>query len=243
MMHRYVILCLGALALSSISLAKQMNARDFFKTEAQVSLAEAAAEGHTGKLEVLVSSGADVNAQGIEGMTTLLWAVLQSSKAGASWLLEHGADPNVVFVRDGSCATSIAAAQEDPEYLTEILAHGGNVNIRNPLNGRTPLNYAIVMQRNDNVRMLISHGADMGAIDHLGSTPLIEAAQAQRYELVYDMLLAGADPTQAMPKWKGMTLLSVIRQSHVPPGTPAHAWRGNVIELLKQRGLDVASAP
>lgn len=241
MMHRYLILCVGALVLAtdSICLAEQMKARDFFKTEIQMSLAEAAAEGHTDRMEVLVASGADVNARGIDGMTALLWAVLQSSKTGVSWLLAHGADPNVIFTRDGSCATSIAAAQEDPDYLKEVLAHGGNVNIRNPLNDRTPLSNAIIMQRNENARALIAHGADMGVVDHLGITPLIMAAEAQRYELVYDMLLAGADPTQAMPKWKGMTLLTVIRQSHVPPSTARYGWQVKVIALLKQKGFDV----
>jgi uncharacterized protein len=239
MMRRLILVLACACFGSSLCWAGQMNVREFFKSEAQLSLAEAAAEGHTDELQRLVTAGAQVNAPGAEGMTALYWALSRGSKKGVSWLLEHGADPNIIFVRDGTSATSLAAMQHDPWFLKEILAHGGDVNIRNPLNGRTPLFDALAGGRIDNARVLISAGADMNTFDHLGLTPLIEAAANQKYELVYDMLVAGADATVKIPKWKGKTLLSVIRRSRLPPGSPPYEWQLKVIELLKQKGLDV----
>jgi ankyrin repeat protein len=172
-------------------------------------------------------------------MTAILWALSRLSKPGVAWLLEHGANPNVIFAHDGSSTMYLAASTEDPWFLKEILEHGGDVNIRNPLNGRTPLAQAIAAGQKQNARALIAAGADMNTFDTTGLPPLIFAAANQKYDLVYDMLVAGADPQISPPKWHGKTLLSVIRRSTVPPEAPPYQWQLKVIELLKQKGLDV----
>lgn len=150
----------------------------------------------------------------------------------------HHANPNIIFQRDGTCSTSFAAKLDDPWFLDEVLAHGGNVNIRNPQNGRTPLFEAIASGRKDNARRLIAAGAGMNTLDRLGETPLIMAAVSQKFDLVYDMLLAGADPT-TKTSWNGATILYVVRHSTVLPTAPEYQWKLKVVELLRQRGLDV----
>ena len=189
------LLLVGAcsMLLSPVSWG-QGSASEFFVSTQQASLAEAAAEGRVQSLDQLVKHGADPNAAGRDGMTASYWAVLHRSKAGLQYLLEHGANPNVIFSRDGTSATSIAAKLEDPWFLSEILAHKGDVNIRNPLNGRTPLFEALYSGRNSNARLLIAKGADINVHNYLGSTPLTLAVGNQRFDLAYDMLLAGADP-------------------------------------------------
>lgn len=234
-----VAACIYSVIGNSFSWAGEMKASDFFKSTTELSLAEAAAAGRTDKLDKLLAGGANVNARGVDGMTAVLWAMSRRSKKGVAWLLEHGADPNVVLTLDGTSAISLAAMQEDSWFLKEVLAHGGNVDLKNPLNGHTPLLDAMAGGLDDNARLLIGAGANMDTFDNLGLTPLIEAALTQRYELVYDMLVAGADPTTKIAHWNGQTLLSVIRRSRVPPGAPPYAWQLKVIELLKKKGLDV----
>jgi hypothetical protein len=51
--------------------------------------------------------------------------------------------------------------------------------------------------------------------------------------------VAGADPTFSPSGWHGKTLLSMIKRSRVTPNAPAYQWQLKVVELLKQRGLDV----
>ena len=240
-MRPYFLMAVSTLVLisSTFGWAGQMKAADFLKGT-QLSVAEAAADGRTDELEKLVSKGADVNAQGVDGMTALYWAMAHSSKKGVNWLLTHRANPDVIFTRDGSSATSLAAMQEDPWFLKEVLSHGGDVNFCNPLNEHTPIFDALAAHRDDNVRALIGAGADMNTYDQLGLTPLVEAAANQRYEVVYDMLIAGADPTMTVPKGRGnKTILSVVRRSQVRPDAPPYQWQFKVIELLKQKGLDV----
>src|SRR5579885_1313166 len=105
---RKAILATGLL-LSSLCVTAAMNAKEFFKTSQEQSFAVAAADGRTEDLERLVAHGANVNARGLDGMTPLYWAMEHESKDGVSWLLNHGADPNAVFARDGTSATSLAA--------------------------------------------------------------------------------------------------------------------------------------
>lgn len=216
-----------------------MSAGDFFNPGPQRSLAEAAERGRTEELQRLVTGGADVNAQGADGMTALYWATGHLSKKGVSWLLDHGANPNVEFKRDGTSATSVAATLP-PWFLHEILAHGGDLNYRNPMNERTPIFDALLANQDENVRTLIAAGADMNTYDHVGLTPMVTAAVEWKYQLVYAMLNAGANPTVRVPKGRSdRTLLWFASRNFVPQGDPQYAWKLKVIALLKEKGFDV----
>ena len=126
---------------------------------------------------------------------------------------------------------------DDSWYLTEILKHGGDVNLVNPVNGRTPIFDALNAARTHNVTILIAAGTNLNVFDRLHQTPPMVACATQRIELLYDMLIAGADPTVRDPA--GITLLSYIRRSMVPRSDP---WMAKVIDNLKATGLDVDSA-
>lgn len=178
----------------------------------------------------------DVSPKGVDA--ALYRAVGRASRNEVERLLEQGANPNVVFARDGTSAVSLAAKQEDPWFLREILGHGGDMNLRNPLNGRTPLVEAMASGRHGNAQTLIAAGADLNTRDSIGLTPLLGAAMNQKYELVYDMLVAGADPTMKMGRSE-KSLLWVVRKHPLPSDAPAYQWQMKVIDLLKQRGLDV----
>jgi uncharacterized protein len=247
MIRRYLQASATALVLVvSFNCWAALTASDFFKSGTQLSFVRAAAEGRTDELERLVAKGANVNALGADDMTALWWAMLHSSKKGVSWLLDHEANPNITFARSGTVflsgtsATSLAAMLADPWFLKEVLTHGGDVNYRNPLNLHTPIFDALAADRQDNVRTLIAAGAEMNTYDHLEMTPLLEAAANQRFELVYDMLNAGADPTMTIARGKtNKTILTLIRTSSVSPDAPSYQWKLKVAELLRQKGLDV----
>jgi uncharacterized protein len=237
-LSRRGLLSVFTLVFGWSSVAQGVSPNDFFKSREQAAMAEAAADGRTQTLDKLLAEGAKVNAQGQDGMTALYWAMGKSSEAGLDWLLQHGADLNVIFTRDGTSAMEVAAIRENPLFLQQVLAHGGDINLRNPISGTTPIFRALAAGRTENVRTLIAAGADMNVVDHLGLTCVAEAAANQRYQLVYEMLVAGADPTVRVGR-KQATLLSFIRISKVAPPDPEYPWQLKVIDLLQQKGLDV----
>lgn len=219
--------------------ANAKNANEFFKPRDQLALATAAAAGRTAEMEASVNRGAKVNFQGVGGMTALIWALGHESKEGVSWLLMHGADPNLVYAPDGNSCVTIAAMEEDPWYLEQMLAHGGNPNYQNPLNKHTPLMNAIVPVHPDNAKALLAAGADPNTFDHQGFPALFNAAGSSRYEMVYYMLEAGANPVFAIGSRHKNSLVWVLQQSRAEPGTPLYEWLTKVKDLLKQKGVDV----
>jgi ankyrin repeat protein len=239
LLRRLKRLCALSFLLLSLDVANAKNADEFFKPRDQLALATAAAAGRTADMEASVRRGANVNFQGVGGMTALIWAVGHESKEGVSWLLNNGADPNLVYAPDGNSCVTIAAMEDDPWFLKEILAHGGNPNYQNPINKHTPLMNAIVPVHPDNAKALLAVGADPNTFDHQGYPALFNAAANQRFEMVYDMLQAGADPTFSTPRRGGNALVRVLQQSRAEPGTPLYEWLTKVKYLLKEKGLDV----
>lgn len=232
-----------------------MKAGDYFEAGPQRALAEASGKGRTEEIGKLLSGGAKINFQGREGMTALLWAFLQQNKKGYQYLLEKGADPNLQMtestltsdgVTDGSSAVSLAAMHEDPWYLEITLKHGGNPNIVNPVKGVTPVFQCIMLldrshpqPRLEQLKMLIAAGADLNARNRSDITPLMYAVRLNRYDIAYLMLQAGADP-ERKTKWD-TTVVYEIKESRTDPKSELYQWRAKVIELLKEKGIDVES--
>jgi ankyrin repeat protein len=225
-------------------------AKFFFNPE-QRAFADAVAAGNEGQLEKLTSNGADVNSKGKAGMTYVYWAIWKRSKRGLTYLLAHGADPNVVMdskrlpivplpeVLEGTSPVSLAAKLEDPWYLKALTEHGADINLRNPVSGHIPVWEALASGRHDNVRHLISLGADLNVVDANGFTVLAAAIGNQKFDLAYELLIGGADPKVTIAR-NGTTILTLLR--HVPiPDQPQLGWREKVIAQLGQQGLDVTN--
>jgi ankyrin repeat protein len=62
------------------------------------------------------------------------------------------------------------------------------------------------------VMALLAAGADPNPFDYRGFPGLFNAAANQRYEMVYHMLQAGADPTFSTPK-RGNALVWLLQSS------------------------------
>jgi hypothetical protein len=228
-----------------------MDARNFFERRAEQELANAIADGDESRIAYLESRGTSVAAQGKEGMTYVYWAVVNRSKGGLIYLLTHGADPNKIFnptgtqvaglpdVLYGTSPIAVAAKLEDPWFLRYLAEHGGDVNLTNPISGWSPLVEALASNRRENVRYLISRGADLNTIDSIGSTPLAFAIGNQVFDIAYELLVAGADPKIPLAR-NGATILATLRHTAIPD-PPQSGWREKVIELLEKNGLDVVN--
>jgi ankyrin repeat protein len=214
----------------------KMKAEDVFSAAADIALAEAAARGQIDKLSELLGHGAEVNARGKDGMTPLFWALIQGNKEGFKYLLEHGANPNLQDAQ-GTSVMSVSAALKDSVFLAVALKNGGNPNLVGQKSAKTPIFSSIENMTWDNLQLLIGAGANLDFKDRTGSTPLMRAAGINQYQIVYIMLKAGADPT-IKNNW-GYTILFPIKNNNINPAHELYQWRSRVIELLKERGMNV----
>lgn len=107
----------------------------------------AARNGMISAMAALVDRGANVNANPFRG-TPLLWAIYQDRVEAASWLLDHGANPDLPHDfggtghGKGAVAMHLAAQYESLECLKVLLARGANAFVTDEAYGGTPLGWA-----------------------------------------------------------------------------------------------------
>ena len=229
-------------------------ASDYFLTKPQLDLAIAAEKGKTNKMDALLRAGADVNARSKYGMTVLFWCLLQQNKNAFEFLLEHGADPNVQMDTNaptleetlglaGTSVMDVAPRKTDVWYLDQVLKHGGNPNLVNPVSKRTPIYWVMLSIRQENLKnmeILLAAGAQVNFQDgQRGYTPLMFAALSSRYDMAYTLLEAGADP--AIKDFHGDTIVRIANMNgpHLDQKGWRYPWYLKVMDVLKSKGMDM----
>jgi hypothetical protein len=175
------------------------------------SLHAAAREGNIEAARLLITQGAEVNAQDDKGFTPLHVAVREDrepvlkvgQKSIVQLLLAAGAD---VDARDKKGATPLhhAALLRRMRAAKQLLVGGANVNVAD-MRGETALHKAVKSECRELVERLIAGGADVNAADKDGWTPLHIAA-FHRCQEAFDLLVArGADPENRTGEGKSAT--------------------------------------
>lgn len=170
-----------------------MDARAAFPDASAGALAEAVAADDAAAVRAQVQAGADPNARGADDVNLLQIAMLAQAMDAFAMLLDMGADPNVPGL-GGATAVHGAAIADDPGYLRIVLERRGDPDARHGETGATPLALATGPRTNAQFRMLLAAGADAGAADRTGNTPLHKAAMINAGDHVLALLEAGADP-------------------------------------------------
>lgn len=169
------------------------HSRDIFFDVRAAELAEAAGRGDGRVVAALLAAGASLAMRGDRDVTLLQWMLLNRNLKGFETLLDAGADPGQPGL-DGDTAVHLAAAADDPAYLSALLARGVKPDVPNNRSGRTPLMAAMMAERDPQFDMLMKAGADPGRADAMGNTPLHVAAQINEPRRVLALLEAGAPP-------------------------------------------------
>jgi ankyrin repeat protein len=139
-----------------------------------VSLHIAAGSGNVPALELLWRF--DVNVNGIPGGVPPLryilgWAANTPERsAGVCWLLEHGADPNLVWSEPGDAPLHIVAERWDVPMIDLLTHHGADIHHRRP-DGRTPYTVASLHGNQEVAAWLLAHGAkdELSSLEHFVS--------------------------------------------------------------------------
>ena len=111
--------------------------------------------------KMLLYAGANVKATSrIGGYTPLLIASRDGDAPMIDALVAAGADPNNTTT-NGATALMMAAASGRVDAVKTLIAHGANVNAKEPVKGETALTFAAAKGRADVIRELAAHGADV----------------------------------------------------------------------------------
>ncbi len=137
--------------------------------------------------------------------TRLCNAFAARDKSSFLRLLDEGHDPNEASTK-GESVVHLAADVEDSFWLDNSLKRGGNANVENIRNRKTPIYYAIRSGNISNVQTLIDSGADVNHTDAYGSTPFLGAILRGCYDIAAVLVNSGADPRHVMPN--GATALN-----------------------------------
>lgn len=123
-------------------------AREFSQQELlDEALTWSARNGRINSMEVLVSRGANVNANPYRG-TALLWATYADQQEAAAWLLDHGADPDLRHDFGGAehghaaVAMHLAAQYGCLKVLRLLLERGARSDIADGAFNATPRGWA-----------------------------------------------------------------------------------------------------
>lgn len=189
-------------------------------------LHEAAAQSNQTVLELTFkASGPDsVKARSLCGQTPLFVAVEKGLIENATFLLQHGADPDCQDQEEDS-PLFVAVRSERSDLVKLLLQRGSRVN-QEGLHGRRPLHEASRLGKPALVKQLLDAGAAVDPRSHYGLTPLALAAQGGHLEVVETLLKKGADVlSQAQDE---ATILYEASASGEP----------SVISLLLEYGAD-----
>ena len=200
----------------------------------------AAKEGHHEVVEVLLRSGADINARNKSGFTALMLASYHGQAHVVSQLLQAGADAHLLDASNrtalvlatteevrrilqavpGSSSSSNyplhAAVKQGKPSRVRALVNYGNVNSRDG-SGLTPLMLAAMHDRDTSASILINAGASVDAVTADHSTTALMLAAKNGYQAVVEVLLRGGADVNARDK-SGFTALmwaSNVGHAHV----------------------------
>ncbi len=148
-------------------------------------------------VQLLVESGADVDATDGDGLSPLAWSIRSKFKAAEECLRSRGAAESGM---EGSPVHQLynAAASGDAEKAQEALASGADVNALVERRGvsYTPLMRAARAGHSDLIQLLLAAGADpnLAGRENIGTniTPLMLAARQGHKGVVELLLQAGA---------------------------------------------------
>ncbi|WP_447926977.1 ankyrin repeat domain-containing protein [Vreelandella sp. EE27] len=209
----------------------------YFSDPVQLALAEAAGRGDIEAMQQALEAGADPNAPGEDGMTPLFWSVTMEANIEAfRYMLGQGGDPNLVVVDEGKPGTSTiyliyqAYRNPNPAFIEAVLEAGADPDTE-VHEQKTLLFESMTDEYIDQIRLLISYGANVNYLGKFENTPLNEAVIGTEYKTALALLNAGADPE--MKNVNGKSTIDTIKIFHDRAG--GENYRA-FIDSLKEKG-------
>jgi ankyrin repeat protein len=205
----------------------------------------------------------DINYQESKFGQTLLFLTIKNEHYNScKTLLELGADPNIHDKYNGSSAIIEAAGtiiteNDNARFLILLLKHGANPNdvelgLKDSITNskRTPLINACGLLNLgftpiNRVKVLIDAGADINFSNQFNGPPILTAYSISNFDVVSYLLQKGAD--YKMPFYnrnnKDVFLWDDLREQTYPLDSKQYKYKMEIVEFLKQKGIDYRKLP
>ncbi|WP_240219806.1 ankyrin repeat domain-containing protein [Rheinheimera hassiensis] len=179
-----------------------MKAELFFTAE-MVNLLHAIQRKDETTAKLLIEQGVNLNVHGDEGITPLLWLIMQKDAAAVELALQLGADANfpamVKINREGpkpAQPLAILAGDGDNKLFSILLKYGADPDSRDSSTNRPAIFGCIGHDNWQQLSLLLEYGADVNAKDGSNSNSALYAADLGKYDFVYKLINEGASATQ-----------------------------------------------
>ncbi|MCP4354213.1 MAG: hypothetical protein GY793_01025, partial [Proteobacteria bacterium] len=207
---------------------------DIGKKTLNKALLEAAMNGHSESVKLLLKKGADINSQGFNALnyTPLIGAAEKGHMDAAKILLKEGADVNPLDKnrtpkKQGNPAMLKAAYNDHIDMVKLLLKNGVDVDQRGEQFDWTGLIWAAGKGKKEFVKLFLKQGADINAIDNVDYTAINFAASEGYLEIVKILLDKGADLSLLTGDGSNALILA------------AYSGHTEVVELLMKKGVDI----
>ena len=156
-------------------------------------LIEAVTYGHAEMIEFLLMKGAQIDFQGKDDLSALMFAVICNNQSIVNLLLAYGANLDLQDNR-GYTALTYACRQKNTDMVRCFISLKADINIPDK-DGNTPLMHALTGYDCMPVleQLLAEKHLDIDARNHLGDTALLKAVYFRKEEEVIALLKAKAD--------------------------------------------------
>ena len=143
--------------------------------------------------DYLLRNGADVNEVGKHDRTSLFLAARHNHPEVVKVLLSYDADLEIDTPIQRGSALSVATERGNTEVVRLLLEAGANVNHRSRPNF-SPLQWAVVENREDILRILMKYNPKVNLVDEDGDTALHCVNSKTSVMIVNILDVGGADP-------------------------------------------------
>ena len=168
-------------------------ALEAFPAQDAARVADAILANDGATVTALIHDGANPSANGDAGRSLLEFAIWKEKPKAFNALLAAGAD-TAHADDEGDTVMCYAAKIEDASYMNALLVKKVDPNVINKISGDSPLMDAALTGHQPQLHALLQAGARLDAAEPNGDNALIMAAQANKTQVVLDLLAAGADP-------------------------------------------------
>lgn len=197
----------------------------FYEDAINYNLMIASSNGYISEIERLTGKGADVNSETSEGVTPLIFAVLNNRLEAVIELLKH--NPVIDKITSNFETPLLIAVKNDNTGISEVLIRAGaDVDLPDK-HGATPLHYASVNGYLELADMLLYYEASIDQKSDDGITPLLAAIMAG-YADVADLLIQN-----------GANLEARNNEGNTPFLMAAVNGDTLIMDLLYKQGVDI----